>query len=165
MGFLSKKPSPPELQPLRPDLGRAIDVTPPKVSRFLLGQVAVLNYLNEHIPAAETVQNIVDCGSSMSEYLNDTNWYGCLVLTDKRLVVAREKSGAGDLAVLAWPFSEITAFAFEPINVRGVAGCDASIGYGSGQAVEVSVGRDTSHAIAFLQEVQSRLNGSGRYSL
>jgi hypothetical protein len=167
VSFLKKNPPlpTPALQALRPDLNRAVQATPPKVLRSLLSNVEVLNYLNERIPTAEMVENIAKCSCSIDEYQAGVSWRGCLVLTDKRLIVAYTQAGRSGITVLAWPFSEIASFSFEPFNVRGVPGCDASIGYGPGKQLRVSVDDDTNHSVAFLQAVQAHLNSSGRYSL
>ena len=167
MSFFKAKPSlpTPALQVLRPDLNQAVLATPQKVSRSLLATPAVLNYLNERLPVDETVQDIVSCGGTIDEYLADIHWSGGLVLTDKRLVVARTREGASGITVLAWPFAELSSVSFQPHNVRGVTGGAVFIEYGHGTQLELSVDGDTSHAAAFFQAVQARLNNSGRYSL
>jgi hypothetical protein len=164
-GRKSQRPFHPPVQDLRADLDKAVWATPPKVSQDLLRSSEVLNYLNERVPEDETIESIAVCGSSISEYLAGASWRGCLLLTDKRLVLARSNSDTGEIRVLALPFADITSFSFEKINVRSVPGCEVSIGYGAGQTVEVPVDEDTGHAVEFLQQVQDRLNTSGRYGL
>ena len=160
MGLFSKKAPPSVLERLRPDLDRAVNATPARVSSALVGGdrgIDVLNYLNTNLPADESVSQVARCYGFKDS--------GCLVLTDRRLIACLRLDDRNEITVLAWPFDEITALNFNKVGVRGVQGCIATIEYGAGQQLQTTVSNDTDYALEFLTAVRDRLNNSGRYSL
>src|SRR5262245_47890200 len=84
---------------LRSDISEAVDATPPHIRAELVGPCAeALDLLNAHLPADESVTNIISASPNVDGEVNSL-----IVITDRRLLLVLPAP-----QVVSWRLSSLT---------------------------------------------------------